>query len=129
LARTDSLLGEWGTHVPHAAVQFAATFSTQDVSRRTRADRPNFPRHRQTVCGQRHAGSAFLDPHIGGSYSVWTVGQLTAFGGVEGRPEGPIHFAGEHTSLEQQGFMEGGASTGLRAAHEVLAAVQRQVRT
>jgi monoamine oxidase len=88
-----------------------------------------FPGIAKQYAGNATAGSAFIDPYIGGSYSVWTVGQLTAFGGVEGRPEGPIHFAGEHTSLEQQGFMEGGASTGLRAAHEVLMAVGRQVRT
>ncbi len=76
--------------------------------------------------GQATMGSAFLDPLTGGSYSVWLVGQLTAFGGVEGRAEGPIHFAGEHTSLDSQGFMEGGAMTGLRAAHEVLHALRAQ---
>ena len=54
---------------------------------------------------------------------MWLVGQLTAFGGAEGRAEGPIHFAGEHTALDEQGYMEGGAATGLRAAHEVLRAV------
>jgi monoamine oxidase len=59
---------------------------------------------------------------------VWLVGQLTAFGGCEGRAEGPIHFAGEHTSFTQQGYMEGGAATGIRAAHEVLTAVCREMR-
>jgi monoamine oxidase len=82
---------------------------------------PGIARH---YAGNATMGSTFLDPFIGGSYSVWLVGQLTAFGGVEGRAEGPIHFAGEHTSLEQQGFMEGGAATGLRAAHEVLSALR-----
>jgi monoamine oxidase len=75
--------------------------------------------------GNATAGSTFLDPFIGGSYAVWLVGQLTAFGGAEGRAEGPIHFAGEHTSLDQQGYMEGGAITGLRAAHEVLRATMK----
>ena len=59
---------------------------------------------------------------------MWLVGQLAAFGGSEGRAEGRIHFAGEHTSLTQQGYMEGGAATGIRAAHEVLAAVRREMR-
>jgi len=36
-------------------------------------------------------------------------------------PEGPIHFAGEHTSYDFQGFMEGGARSGQRAAREILA--------
>jgi hypothetical protein len=51
---------------------------------------------------------------MGGSYSVWTVGQLTAFGGAKGRPEGSIRFAGEHTSLEQTA--RGPRSAGRRAA-------------
>lgn len=87
---------------------------------------PGIARH---YAGQATMGSAFLDPFVGGSYSVWLVGQLTAFGGAEGRPEGAIHFAGEHTSLDQQGYMEGGAVTGLRAAHEVLHALRLEART
>ena len=31
-----------------------------------------------------------------------------------------MHFAGEHTSIDNQGFMEGGAETGFRAAGEIL---------
>ncbi len=87
-----------------------------------------FPGIAKHYRGNATMGSAFLDPFIGGSYSVWLVGQLTAFGGAEGRPEGAVHFAGEHTSLDQQGYMEGGAVTGLRAAREVLAAVRAAQR-
>ena len=59
-----------------------------------------------------------------GSYSTWKVGQMTAFGGVEQEVEGGnVHFAGEHTSLAFQGFMEGGAESGERAAKEVLKAL------
>lgn len=57
------------------------------------------------------------------SYSTWKVGQMTAFGGVEQEIEGNIHFAGEHTSLAAQGYMEGGAESGQRAANEVLKAL------
>jgi monoamine oxidase len=57
------------------------------------------------------------------SYSFWKVGQYTRFAGVEREPEGNVHFAGEHTSQDFQGFMEGGASEGVRAADEVLAAL------
>ena len=35
--------------------------------------------------------------------------------------QGNIFFAGEHCSLEYQGYMEGGASEGARAAKEILA--------
>jgi monoamine oxidase len=60
------------------------------------------------------------DPHLLGSYSCWLVGQYTLFGGYERVRQGPIHFAGEHCSVRAQGFMEGAASEGARAAHEVL---------
>jgi monoamine oxidase len=33
---------------------------------------------------------------------------------------GNLHFAGEHTSLDFQGYMEGGAESGARAAREIL---------
>ena len=35
-------------------------------------------------------------------------GQYTSFAGYEGVREGNVHFAGEHTSYEFQGYMEGG---------------------
>ncbi len=37
---------------------------------------------------------------------------------------GNLHFAGEHCSLDAQGFMEGGCETGERAAAEVLVALR-----
>jgi monoamine oxidase len=62
------------------------------------------------------------DPNLLGSYSSRDVGQYTKFGGYEGVPQGRIFFGGEHTSYRFQGFMEGGAEEGRRAALEVLAA-------
>ncbi len=61
------------------------------------------------------------DPHLLGSYACWRVGQYTRFGGYEGARQGPISFAGEHCSIEFQGFMEGAAREGARAAREILA--------
>jgi monoamine oxidase len=55
-----------------------------------------------------------------GSYSYWKVGQYTAFGGAEGRRSGTCHFAGEHTSQDFQGFLNGAVETGQRAAAEIL---------
>ena len=60
------------------------------------------------------------NPHLDGAYSQYRVGQYTTFSGIEGTPEGNIHFAGEHTSQDFQGFMEGGVTTGERAALEIL---------
>jgi monoamine oxidase len=47
------------------------------------------------------------------------VGQFTAFAGAEIERVGNLHFCGEHTSLDAQGFMEGAALTGAMAATEV----------
>ncbi len=66
------------------------------------------------------------DPNLLGSYSTYKVGQYTGFAGYEKVPQGRIHFAGEHTSYSFQGFMEGGAESGERAAREVLAASSDQ---
>ncbi|HEY1867919.1 MAG TPA: FAD-dependent oxidoreductase, partial [Candidatus Cybelea sp.] len=71
--------------------------------------------------GKATFGNAQADPNILASYSCWLVGQCTTIAGHEARAQGGVHFAGEHTSLEYQGFMEGGAQSGLRAADEVLA--------
>jgi len=60
------------------------------------------------------------DPYLRGSYSCWGVGQYTLFAGYERLQQGYIHFAGEHCSLEKQGYMEGAAREGARAAREVL---------
>jgi monoamine oxidase len=71
--------------------------------------------------GRASLSTPFLDPLLNCSYSYWRVGQYTSFGGYEGVPMGNVHFAGEHTSQDFQGFMEGGASEGVRAAQELLA--------
>jgi monoamine oxidase len=55
-----------------------------------------------------------------GSYSCYKPGQWTAFRGAEAERVGNLHFAGEHCSLDFQGFMEGGVSTGEAAAAEIL---------
>jgi monoamine oxidase len=61
-----------------------------------------------------------IDPHLLGAWSQYNVGQYTGFSGVEKLAEGNIHFAGEHTCPEFQGFMEGGVRSGYRAAREIL---------
>jgi monoamine oxidase len=52
------------------------------------------------------------------------VGQYTKFGGAEGEAVGSCHFAGEHTSVDFQGYLNGGVETGQRAAGEILAALK-----
>ncbi|MDP2328603.1 MAG: NAD(P)/FAD-dependent oxidoreductase [Dehalococcoidia bacterium] len=64
------------------------------------------------------------DPNLRLAYSYYRPGQYSAFGGYEAAPQGRIHFAGEHTTQDFQGYMEGGAITGVRAAGEVLSRKQ-----
>lgn len=47
------------------------------------------------------------------SYSFWKVGQYTGFSGYEGARQQGVFFCGEHTSQDAQGYMEGGADTGM----------------
>ena len=60
------------------------------------------------------------DPNLLGSYSCWLVGQYTTFTGYEKVRQGNIHFAREHCSYNFQGYMEGAAREGKRAANEIL---------
>jgi len=59
------------------------------------------------------------DPWHKGAYSFWSIGGYTTYVGAAALPEGNIHFCGEHTSVEYQGFMEGAVTSGRRAADEV----------
>lgn len=66
------------------------------------------------------------DPWAGGGYPWWRPGQLTAWVPELAKPEGRIHFAGEHTSpIPRQ--MEGAVISGNRVAREVHAAAARDV--
>jgi monoamine oxidase len=59
-------------------------------------------------------------PWTKGSYSYWKVGQYTRFAGAESERSGNCHFAGEHTSQDFQGYLNGAVDTGERAAGEIL---------
>ena len=77
----------------------------------------------------RFNGNATIDfwpayPWTKGSYSYWKVGQYTKFAGAERERSGDCHFAGEHTSVDFQGYLNGAVETGERAAAEILADVK-----
>jgi monoamine oxidase len=59
---------------------------------------------------------------VKGSYTCNHPGYFTTIADNEGTPVGNLHFAGEHTNsfYEYQGFMEGAALSGIRAAREIL---------
>jgi monoamine oxidase len=77
------------------------------------------------ITGTYIPGTATIDfwkayPWTKGSYSFWKVGQYTAFSGVEKERRGKVHFCGEHTSQDFQGYLNGGVESGERVATEVL---------
>jgi monoamine oxidase len=63
------------------------------------------------------------------SYACYKPGQWTSIGGAEGESVGNLHFAGEHTSVDFQGYMNGGAQSGADAAKAVLASVSTKAAT
>jgi monoamine oxidase len=65
-------------------------------------------------------------PFALGSYACYLPGQAV-WSGTESEAVGQLHFCGEHTSENFQGYMEGAAESGERAAAEVLAAVSSNV--
>jgi monoamine oxidase len=84
---------------------------------------PLFP---ATALASHWTGRATIDFWTGyqwtkGSYSYWKVGQYTRFSGMEKTRQGNCHFAGEHTSQDFQGYLNGAVETGERAAAEILA--------
>ncbi len=58
-------------------------------------------------------------PFVKASYACYKTGQWTSLSGLEALPVGNIFFAGEHCSPNFQGFMNGGAETGRKAAENI----------
>ena len=56
-----------------------------------------------------------------GRVSFYKVGQYATFGPIAAAAAGRVHFAGEHTSINNQGFLDGAVETGARAAREIVA--------
>jgi monoamine oxidase len=84
---------------------------------------PTFPGISRWWNGRATLSTPFRDPNLRLSYSFVKPGQTHTLVGYEGVPQGNIHFAGEHTSVDFRGFMEGGSAEGRRAAVEVLRAI------
>ncbi|MER6349735.1 flavin monoamine oxidase family protein [Streptomyces sp. NPDC001595] len=90
---------------------------------RTRAVDAFFPGTSAAWTGRAQLSAWHLDPYAQGAYSYWPVGYLHRYAGYEGTAQGNVHIGGEHCSYDFQGFMEGGATEGERAAREVIDAV------
>ncbi len=58
------------------------------------------------------------NPYSCGAFTVFEPGQETELYPYITKPEGRVHFAGEHTTLTH-GWMQGGIESGIRVAYEV----------
>ncbi|WP_370411472.1 flavin monoamine oxidase family protein [Streptomyces fradiae] len=82
-----------------------------------------FPGTSKSYTGRAQLSAWHENPYSLGAYSYWPVGYLHRYAGYEGTAQGNLHIGGEHCSYDFQGFMEGGATEGERAAREVIAAL------
>jgi monoamine oxidase len=90
-----------------------------DVNWFLSAIEPVYPGTTAAYTGRAYEDHWALDPLVRGAYSYSRVGQAASFGTIAATPEGRVHFAGEHTSTEFQGFLEGAVESGERAAREL----------
>jgi monoamine oxidase len=115
-ANVAQSMGQSSPYTTTATNSQVTTYANQFLSQ----IEPIFPGITAKWNGKAMLSTPFTDPNFLCSYSYWKPGQYTGFSGYEGIRQGNIHFAGEHCSTSFQGFMEGGASEGARAANEIL---------
>jgi monoamine oxidase len=120
-----------GILIDYTGGNIGASFGSGTPSSRTQQFmaqlQPLFP---GTDVASHWTGRATVDFWTGyqwtkGSYSYWKVGQYTKFSGMEKTRQGNCHFAGEHTSQDSQGYLNGAVETGERAADEILGDLKR----
>jgi len=114
-------LGQSVSYSTNATNANVTTYAQQFLSQIERI----FPGITKQWNGKAMLSTPVTDPNFLCSYSYWKPGQYTGFSGYEKMRKGNIHFAGEHCSQDFQGFMEGGAQEGVRAAGEILADLKK----
>jgi monoamine oxidase len=120
-ANTAQSLAQSNPYTTTADNSAVATFTKRFLAQ----IEPIFPGITAQWNGKAMLSTPFTDPNFLCSYSYWKPGQYTGFSGYEGMRQRNIHFAGEHCSINFQGFMEGGAQEGQRAANEILADLKK----
>ncbi|MGW5852272.1 flavin monoamine oxidase family protein [Streptomyces sp. NPDC055254] len=124
------ILIQYAGGAPAAALTPATPFATEtDPYVRALASRTLtgidafFPGTRAAWNGRAQLSAWHRDPYTLGAYSYWPTGYLHRYARYEGTAQGNVHIGGEHCSYDFQGFMEGGATEGERAAREVVTAL------
>ncbi len=78
-----------------------------------------FPGTTAAFTGRAYEDHWALDPWVHGAYSYYRVGQAASYGQLAGAGEARFLFAGEHTSIDNIGFLDGAVETGERAARQL----------
>ncbi len=79
-----------------------------------------FPGTTAAFTGRAYEDHWARDPWVHGAYSYYRVGQANTYGQLAGATDGRFLFAGEHTSIDNIGFLDGAVETGERAARRLL---------
>ncbi len=79
-----------------------------------------FPGTVAAYTGRAYEDHWSRDPWVHGAYSFYRVGQGVSYGELAGARDGRFLFAGEHTSVNNIGFLDGAVETGERAARALL---------
>ena len=98
------------THGPAPAAQVSAYLAQLE---------PMFPGVTAAYTGKAYRDFWWSNPWSHGAYTCPRPGQYTTLFGAGATPEGNVHFAGEHTSLEYFGYLNGAVETGERAARAI----------
>jgi monoamine oxidase len=101
------------------ALEVATGTTNQQVTKFHNQVERLFPGLKDTYNGNKVRMAWNLYPHTRAAYSSYLVGQYTTIAGAEPIRIGNLHFCGEHTTMDYQGWMEGAARTGADAAAEV----------
>ncbi|HEY6395816.1 MAG TPA: NAD(P)/FAD-dependent oxidoreductase [Solirubrobacteraceae bacterium] len=92
----------------------------RDVSWALTEIEPVFPGTTAAYTGRAYEDHWARDPWVHGAYSYYRVGQAASYGALAARSEGRFLFAGEHTSINNMGFLDGAVETGERCARALL---------
>jgi monoamine oxidase len=122
---TRAQSGKQGILVDYTGGNIGASFGSGTPDSRAQAFLAQIEPVLPGITDKYIPGKATIDfwtanPWTKGSYSFWKVGQYTGFSGVEKQRRGKVHFCGEHTSQDFQGYLNGGVETGERVASEIL---------
>jgi monoamine oxidase len=78
-----------------------------------------FPGTSAAYTGRAYEDHWARDRWVHGAYSYYRVGQAASYGELAGAADGRFMFAGEHTSIDNIGFLDGAVETGERAARQL----------